>query len=37
MLFPKDDFDAILDLGVGPMDQEKVKIDSQTKSTFTRL
>jgi replication factor C subunit 1 len=33
----KDDFDAIMELGVGPMDQEKVKIDSQTKSTFTRL
>jgi replication factor C subunit 1 len=26
-----------MELGVGPMDQEKVKIDSQTKSTFTRL
>jgi replication factor C subunit 1 len=33
----KDDFDAIMELGVGPMDQEKIKIDSQTKSTFTRL
>ncbi|EMD88789.1 hypothetical protein COCC4DRAFT_71897 [Bipolaris maydis ATCC 48331] len=33
----KDDFDAIMELGVGPMDQEKVKIDSQAKSTFTRL
>lgn len=33
----KDDFDAIMELGVGPMDQEKVKIESQTKSTFTRL
>lgn len=33
----KDDFDAIMELGVGPMDQEKVKIDTQAKSTFTRL
>ena len=33
----RDDFDAIMELGVGPMDQEKVKIDTQAKSTFTRL
>ncbi|KAG9671953.1 DNA replication factor C, large subunit, partial [Aureobasidium melanogenum] len=33
----KDDFDAILELGVGPMDQEKVKLETQTKSTFTRM
>lgn len=33
----KDDFDAMLELGVGPMDQEKVKIDTATKATFTRL
>ena len=33
----KDDFDAILELGVGPMDQEKVKIETQAKATFTRL
>jgi replication factor C subunit 1 len=33
----KDDFDAIMELGVGPMDQEKVKIPTQAKSTFTRL
>lgn len=33
----KDDFDAIMELGVGPMNQEKVKIPSQAKSTFTRL
>lgn len=33
----KDDFDAIMELGVGPMDQEKVKIESQAKATFTRL
>ena len=33
----KDDFDAILELGVGPMDQERVKIETQAKATFTRL
>ncbi|EXJ83124.1 replication factor C subunit 1 [Capronia coronata CBS 617.96] len=33
----KDDFDAMLELGVGPKDQEKVKIDTATKATFTRL
>ncbi|PSN63684.1 DNA replication factor C, large subunit [Corynespora cassiicola Philippines] len=33
----KDDFDGILELGVGPMDQEKVKIETQAKATFTRL
>ena len=33
----KEDFDAILELGVGPMDQERVKLESQTKATFTRL
>lgn len=37
----KDDYDAIIELGVGPNsgegDQSVVKIDSQTKSTFTRL
>ncbi|GME49001.1 replication factor c subunit 1 [Neofusicoccum parvum] len=33
----KDDFDAILELGVGPMDMEKIKIESQTKATFTRM
>ena len=32
----KDDFDAIMELGVGPMDMQKVKIDTQTKATFTR-
>ena len=32
----KDDWDAILELGVGDMDMEKVKIDSQSKSAFTR-
>ncbi|KAF1942023.1 DNA replication factor C, large subunit [Clathrospora elynae] len=33
----KDDFDAIMEMGVGPMDQEKVKIETQAKATFTRL
>lgn len=33
----KDDFDAIIELGVGSMNQESVKIDSQAKATFTRL
>lgn len=33
----KEDFDAILELGVGPMDMDKVKIESQAKATFTRL
>lgn len=33
----KDDFDSILELGVGPMDMEGVKLESQAKSTFTRL
>ena len=33
----KDDWDALLELGVGPMDMEGLKIDSQAKSTFTRL
>jgi len=33
----KDDFDAIMELGVGPMSQEKIQIASQSKATFTRL
>ena len=33
----KDDFDAIMELGVGDADQEKIKIETQAKSTFTRL
>ena len=32
----KDDWDAIMELGVGDMDMDKVKIDSQSKSAFTR-
>ena len=33
----KDDFDAILELGVGDADQDKIKIETQTKATFTRM
>lgn len=33
----RDDFDYMMELGLGPQDQEKVKIETQTKSTFTRL
>ena len=33
----KEDWDAILELGVGPMNMDDVKLDSQTKATFTRL
>ncbi|KAL9639019.1 MAG: hypothetical protein Q9164_001186 [Protoblastenia rupestris] len=33
----KDDWDAMLELGVGPMDMDGMKIDSQAKSTFTRV
>ncbi|KAI9819437.1 MAG: hypothetical protein M1832_004000 [Thelocarpon impressellum] len=33
----KDDFDAITELGVGPMDMEGVRIETQAKATFTRL
>jgi replication factor C subunit 1 len=32
----KDDFDAISELGVGYMDQETIKIETQAKATFTR-
>lgn len=33
----RDDFDAMIELGLGPMDESNVKLDTQTKSTFTRL
>lgn len=33
----KDDWDAILELGVGPMAMDSVKLETQTKATFTRL
>ena len=32
----KDDWDAILELGVGPMDEKSVSIPTQVRSTFTR-
>lgn len=33
----REDFDAIMELGVGPQRQELVSLDTQTKATFTRL
>ncbi|KAI9865574.1 MAG: hypothetical protein M1824_002315 [Vezdaea acicularis] len=33
----KDDWDSILELGVGPMDMEGVKLETQAKASFTRL
>ncbi|OCT48022.1 Replication factor C subunit 1 [Cladophialophora carrionii] len=33
----KDDFDAVMELGVGEFDMEKIKIESGTKAQFTRL
>ncbi|KAI1132531.1 replication factor RFC1 C terminal domain-containing protein [Nemania abortiva] len=33
----RDDFDSILELGVGPQNEADVSIETQTKSTFTRL
>lgn len=33
----KDDWDAIMELGIGPMNMENLSIDSQAKATFTRL
>lgn len=32
----RDDFDAIIELGVGPMSEENLKIPTAVKSTFTR-
>ncbi|RSL60872.1 hypothetical protein CEP54_006503 [Fusarium duplospermum] len=32
----RDDFDAIQELGVGPMNEERVKIETKTKAAFTR-
>ncbi|KAJ4169449.1 DNA replication factor C complex subunit Rfc1 [Fusarium falciforme] len=32
----REDFDAIQELGVGPMDEERVKIETKTKAAFTR-
>jgi replication factor C subunit 1 len=33
----KEDWDAIVELGVGPMADSSLNISSQTKSSFTRL
>lgn len=33
----KDDWDAILELGVGPMSMELIKLETQTKASFTRV
>ncbi|KAI0906460.1 replication factor RFC1 C terminal domain-containing protein [Ustulina deusta] len=33
----REDFDSIKELGVGPQNEEAVSIETQTKSTFTRL
>ncbi|KAI1322954.1 replication factor RFC1 C terminal domain-containing protein [Xylariaceae sp. FL0255] len=33
----REDFDCIKELGVGPQHEDAVKIDTQTKATFTRL
>ncbi|OXV09713.1 hypothetical protein Egran_02535 [Elaphomyces granulatus] len=33
----REDWDAIVELGLGPMDESQVKIESQSKATFTRL
>jgi replication factor C subunit 1 len=33
----REDWDAILELGLGPMDESRVKLQPQTKATFTRL
>ncbi|KAJ0124961.1 replication factor c subunit 1 [Diaporthe amygdali] len=32
----REDFDAMIELGVGPQDESLVKIETQTKSAFTR-
>ncbi|KAL9598246.1 MAG: hypothetical protein Q9219_004605 [cf. Caloplaca sp. 3 TL-2023] len=33
----KDDWDAIVELGLGPMSEDHVRLDTQTKATFTRM
>ncbi|KAI4236378.1 MAG: hypothetical protein LQ349_002590 [Xanthoria aureola] len=33
----KDDWDAMVELGVGPMNETHVRLDTQTKATFTRM
>lgn len=32
----KDDWDAVLELGLGPMNMESVRLETQTKASFTR-
>jgi replication factor C subunit 1 len=32
----RDDFDYIIELGLGPQDEKHVKLETQTKATFTR-
>lgn len=33
----REDWDALIELGLGPMNEENVKIQTQTKSAFTRI
>lgn len=33
----REDWDALLELGLGPMDESTVKLDTQTKAAFTRV
>jgi replication factor C subunit 1 len=33
----RDDFDYMMELGLGPQDQEKAHLETQTKASFTRL
>lgn len=33
----REDWDAIVELGLGPMDESQVKFEPQSKATFTRL
>lgn len=33
----REDWDALLELGLGPMDESTVKLETQTKATFTRI
>ncbi|KAL2832985.1 hypothetical protein BDW59DRAFT_169242 [Aspergillus cavernicola] len=33
----REDWDALVELGLGPMHESKVKLETQTKATFTRL
>ena len=33
----REDWDAMVELGLGPMDESKMKLETQTKAAFTRL